>query len=124
MNHLILILILASVGALTWLGCRSLGAALVNDLQQLENRIMSKISELAGTLQEVTQHVAKIGSEVAGVKTRLAEVETQLANLDEVPPDLQAAVEALKAQVQSVDDLIPDAVVEPPANQEPAATAE
>jgi septal ring factor EnvC (AmiA/AmiB activator) len=81
---------------------------------------MAKQSELAASLKALTDQTAKIFTEVQGVKQKVTDLEAQLGNTENVSDELQAAFDALKAQVQIVDDLIPDAPAtlpaEPPAS--------
>lgn len=68
--------------------------------------------ELAAGLAQVTAQLVKIGTETATLLQKVADLESALGNAGAVTPELQAAFDALKAQVQVVDDLVPDA---PPA---------
>ena len=65
--------------------------------------------ELAVELGTVKTQVAKIGVESATTVQRVTTLEAALAAGGNVTPEVQAAFDALKAQVQVVDDLVPDA---------------
>lgn len=69
---------------------------------------MSSQTDIAQGLTALTAQVAKIGEESKVTIQKLADLETQINNAP-VTPELQAAFDALKAQVTVVDDLIPDA---------------
>jgi predicted negative regulator of RcsB-dependent stress response len=68
-------------------------------------------------LTNQTEHAAALGALAAQVaKTRdetlakIAELEAAIANAGSTTPEVDAALEALRAQVQASDDVIPDAV--------------
>jgi hypothetical protein len=75
-------------------------------------KIMADQAELVIALASISGQVAKIGTETAATLQKVADLEAALANAGEVSPEVQAAVDALRAQVQTVDDLVADA---PPA---------
>lgn len=66
-------------------------------------------TELATQLAEITTTVNRIGEETKTTLTKVTELETALANQDNVTAEVQAAFDALKAQVTVVDELIPNA---------------
>lgn len=70
---------------------------------------METQAELAADLQKVSDQVAKIGTETSTLLQKVADLEAALAAGGPVTAEVQAAVDALKAQVQVVDDLVPDA---------------
>lgn len=74
---------------------------------------MAGQTELVTSLQTLTTQVAKIGTETAALQKTVADLETALGNQDNVSPELQSAFDALKVQVQTVDDLVPDAPTPP-----------
>lgn len=80
------------------------------------NSIMSTQTEIAQALTDLTAQVVKIGAESTATLQKVADLEAALANQDNVSPALQSAFDALKAQVQTVDDLIPDAPATPPTD--------
>ena len=67
-------------------------------------------AELAAELTAVKEQVTKIGSETSALKQNVSDLEVALGNQTNVSPEVQAAFDALKAQVQTVDDLVPDAL--------------
>lgn len=80
---------------------------------------MATQQELAAQLNALTPQLTKINGEIDGLQgvvdtltVRVAELEAQLAGAP-VSPELQAAFDAVKAAVQSVDENIPDQVVLP-----------
>ena len=78
-------------------------------LFRLLEKIMTTQAELAATLATVSTQVAKIGTETQGLIDKVAALEAALASAGEVSAEVQAAVDALKAQVQVVDELVADA---------------
>jgi len=78
---------------------------------------MATQAELAAQLNTVAAQVQKIGQESTKTLEKVQELEDALANQDDVSPELQAAFDGLKAQVQTVDDLVVDTTV-PPAEDE------
>lgn len=85
-----------------------LAAVLTRILKALE-RIMTTQTELAQQLAGITTQLDKIATESSATLQKVADLEAALANSGNVTPELQAAFDALKAQVQIVDDLVPDA---------------
>lgn len=75
----------------------------------LLEQIMNTQAEMAQQMNAVTEQLGKIATESAATVRKVAELEQALANAGNVTPELQAAFDALKAQVQVVDDLVPDA---------------
>ena len=89
------------------IGCR-------RDLTQLNNstkEVSMKLSELTPVLTALASELDKAKAEIVG---KIAELESALSDVD-VPADAQAAIDALKAKAQSLDDIVPDAPVPPPA---------
>lgn len=78
-------------------------------LHQLKELLMTTQAELTQGLTDLTAQVAKIGTETATLVQKVADLETVLASQQDVAPELQAAFDALKAQVTVVDGLVPDA---------------
>jgi len=72
-------------------------------------KIMSTQAELAASLAAVSIQVGKIGTETAGLQAKIAELEAAIVAAGGTTPEVDAALEALKAQVQVVDDLVVDA---------------
>lgn len=77
------------------------------------DKIMAEQSELAAQLQEVTAQVAKISTETAATLQKVTDLEAALDAADDVSPEVQAAFDALKSQVQQLDDQVPDVPVTP-----------
>ena len=82
-------------------------------LKEMEKRIMATQEELAAQLTAATEQAAKIGGETRTLLTRIEELLAQIAAGSVVNPELQAAADALKAQLDVVDGLVADEV--PPA---------
>jgi hypothetical protein len=77
-------------------------------LTKLET-LMASQAELAASLATVSAQVAKIGTETSSLVARVTDLEAALAAAGNTTPEVDAALEALKAQVQVVDDLVADA---------------
>jgi hypothetical protein len=71
--------------------------------------IAMKLNELSGEIAAVVVQVAKVRDEVLA---RIAVLEAALADV-ELPEDVMTALDALRTSVQAIDDLNPDAVVNP-----------
>ena len=72
-------------------------------------QLMSTQAELAQSLADVSAQVAKIGDESKTTLARVAALEEAVAAAGGTTPEVDAALAALKAQVQLVDDLVADA---------------
>ena len=76
---------------------------------------MMNQAELAAELAVVTTQVTKIGEESKATIQKVADLEAAVAAANAagntVAPEVVAALDALKAQVNVVDALIPDAPV-------------
>lgn len=99
-------------------------------LLDIDLRIAMKLEELALRLTTVSAQVAKIGVETAATLAAVASLKDALAAAGTTTPEVDAALAALEAQTQKVDDLVPDAlpqvdapVVETPAVETPAVDA-
>ena len=84
-----------------------INADLSQVLSKLDQIIMTE-AELAQKLTETTAQVQKIGTETQTLIDKVAELTELLANGDEVSPEVQAAMDALSAQVGVVDGLVAD----------------
>lgn len=69
---------------------------------------MKTSSEFAAEIQALTGQVAKISNESQQTLAKVKELEDALANSDDIPESVLTAFADLKAQVQKVDDAIPD----------------
>ena len=82
-------------------------------LERTVIKIMATQAELASQVTALTNQVAKVGTEIATLQQRIADLEVIISTAP-VSTELQAAFDALKAQVQVVDDANPDAPPPPP----------
>jgi chromosome segregation ATPase len=82
---------------------------LVSSLTGKVNTIMANQTQLAADLQALRNQVAKIGTEITATLQKVTELEAALAAAGGTTPEVDAAVEGLKTQLQAVDDLIADA---------------
>lgn len=71
-----------------------------------QHQIMSTQAELAAQLSEVAAQVEKAKAEITA---KIADLETAIGNAGNTTPEVDAALAALKASVQGVDDIVPDA---------------
>lgn len=77
-------------------------------------KIMATQQELAAQLNQVATQVQKIGTETSTLVQKVADLEEAIGNQNDVSPELQSAFDALKSQVQTVDDLVVDTNNETP----------
>jgi septal ring factor EnvC (AmiA/AmiB activator) len=83
-----------------------------SDLAKVERNIMATQAEVTAQLTATQAQVAKIGVETRTLLEKITELQAAIDNQNNVSPELQAAADALAAQVKVVDDLVPDS---PPA---------
>lgn len=84
----------------------------------LIGKIMTQLNELAPKLEALNAQLIKVKEEIA---TQVAALQDALVNVA-LSPEAEAALTALSAQAQILDDINPDApVVEPvPVEEQPA----
>ncbi len=75
-------------------------------LKQLLETVMATQKEMADKLNVVSDQLTKIGAESAQLLKDIADLKVLAGDAS---PELQAAVEKVAAQAQTVDDLVPDA---------------
>lgn len=87
------------------------------------NQINMNQEQLLTELNQLKDQVEKTRIEVAG---KISNLEEAIINAGNVTPEVETALQQLKASVQLVDDIVPDAVELPPAPpaEETAATEE
>jgi hypothetical protein len=86
------------------------GADIATSLNEIKELIMATEAEITGLLTAATTQLQKVAVESAATLQKVTDLETIIASMgSNVTPELQAAVDALRAQVQLVDDLVPDA---------------
>lgn len=73
------------------------------------DQIMATQAQLAADLDNLQLQVEKIGGEVQTLLERITDLENAINNGPPVSPEVESALANLKAQVQVVDDLVPDA---------------
>ena len=69
-------------------------------------RIIMNMQELAQGLTDLKAQTDKARAEVV---KKIADLEAAIANAGNTTPEVDAALEALKASVQATDDVVPDA---------------
>jgi len=69
-------------------------------------RIIMNMQELAQGLTDLKTQTDKARAEVV---QKIADLEAAIANAGNTTPEVDAAIEALKASVQATDDVVPDA---------------
>lgn len=84
-----------------------------------KNQVLTKINliimnqqELAASITAVKEQLGKVGTEI---NAKIDELTTALDNAGAVTPEVQEAIDGLKAAAQSLDDIVPDAPAETPA---------
>ena len=78
-------------------------------LSKLE-KIMTTQVEGVVEIQAVKEQVTKIGTETSTLLTKIEELTQAIENAGkDLSPEVQQALDDLKAQAQIVDDLVPDA---------------
>lgn len=83
---------------------------ITTSLNEIKELIMASEAEITNLLNAATAQLQKIATESAATLQKVTDLEAVIASLGaNVTPELQAAVDALRAQVQLVDDLVPDA---------------
>jgi len=74
-----------------------------------QEKIMADQAQLAADLTAISAQIAKIGTESTATLQKVSDLEAALAGAGGTTPEVDAALAALKAQVQVVDDLVADA---------------
>lgn len=76
-----------------------------------------------GTQEEAAEKLNQIADQLAKVQAEVQALKDQAGQEPVISQALQAAIDRVAAAAQTVDDINPDAPVEPPADQpsEPAA---
>lgn len=77
-------------------------------IQKQNQQIMLTQEQLVQGLNEVSAQVSKIKGESSATLQKVSDLEAALNNQGNVSPAVEDAFNALKAQVQVVDDLIAD----------------
>lgn len=67
---------------------------------------MGNQAEVAQQLTDLTNQVNKAKTEIT---EKIADLETAITNAGNTTPEVDAALASLKAAVQGVDDIVPDA---------------
>jgi hypothetical protein len=92
------------IGVLTVVSVREIKRT----IKHMEVKIMS---ELANVLTGISAQLTKAKDEIV---KKIADLETALATAGGIPEDAQVALDALKAQAQVLDDIVPDVASETP----------
>lgn len=77
--------------------------------------IMSNQSDITAQLNSLTAQVSKIGTETSATLQKVVDLQAIIDSGSDVSPEVQAAIDALKVQVQKTDDLVPDAPAASPS---------
>ena len=75
-------------------------------LNRLERQITMNQAELAQALNDAKDQAAKAKAEIV---KKIADLEAAITNAGSTTPEVDAALAALKGEVQGLDDLNPDA---------------
>lgn len=71
--------------------------------------LLMKVSEIAATVNVLSEQLVKVQVEILG---KIEALETALTDVD-LPEDAIDALNALRGNVQAIDDIVPDVVAEP-----------
>lgn len=93
---------------------------IIRPILQLLEVISMNQDELAQSLTDLGTQVDKIGGEI---KTEVANLEAQITSNGTVPDNVATALASLKAKLQTLDDLNPDAPAAPTDSNGDAAAA-
>ena len=93
---------------------------LLKSIHQQNKIIMDTQVQLVEKINTAISQLGKIKDESTATLNKVSELQDIIDNQGGVSPELQAAVDQLKAQVQVVDDLVADTPAPPPA-EEPEA---
>lgn len=69
---------------------------------------MTSQAQLASDLNAINDKLQKVGNESATLLQKITDLETALGNGGNLSSEAEAALAALKAQAQTLDDLVPD----------------
>jgi len=81
----------------------------VNFFYPNAKEILMKVSELSTAVAAISAQLTKVRGEVLD---KIAALETALTDVD-LPEDAIDALNALRGDVQAIDDIVPDVVPEP-----------
>jgi uncharacterized protein YoxC len=84
-------------------------ATVLAALQSLERKMSMSFDAIVAGINSLTAQVAKIGTETDTLLQKVTDLQTVIDSMNNPPPELTAAFDALKAQVQVVDDKVADA---------------
>src|SRR6188768_2871869 len=86
--------------------------------QHDEHNIIKKLNQIIMEQKDFALQLTALKEQLAKAKTEIIDKITALGDAldaaDDVSPDVQTAFDELKAVVQGVDDIVPDATTEPP----------
>jgi hypothetical protein len=74
-----------------------------------QGKIMATQDEEVLVLEAIRQKIVKIGTETETLLQTVVDLRAEIAAGGQVTPAVQAALDAVVAQAQVVDDLVPDA---------------
>lgn len=80
--------------------------ALFCKLETLQRKLLMNQAELAQSLTDLGTQLTKASAEITG---KITELEAAIGNAGTVSPQVEAALNALKASGQALDNIVPDA---------------
>lgn len=80
----------------------------INNKHKL-NQMAKTTEEVLAELDSISTTVTKIGTETSASLTKIAELQAAVDAAGGVPQSVQDKIDALQTQLQTVDDLVPDA---------------
>lgn len=86
----------------------------IADMAKTQAEIAQTLTQVVEQQKKTVTEIQTLQTETNTLKDKIVALEKVIADGPEVTPELEAAVEAVKAQAQVVDDAIPDAPPVPP----------
>lgn len=99
-----------------------LSRAVFEQLLHMERKIMATQNELVDGLKALNTQVKKIGEETGGLIQKVDALQAALDSAGGTTPEVDAAMQDVRASLQGVDDLVKDVEVPPaptPAEEPP-----
>ena len=84
------------------------GGDALSAIAEFKEILMATKAEFAASIEQVTAHVAKVGDETRTLIARISDLTAAVEAAGNSSPEMDTALEALKAQVAVVDELVPD----------------
>jgi archaellum component FlaC len=86
---------------------------IIQALKVLEDKIMGQYDNVEKEMEQVASQLEKVYTEVSGLGDKVAAMQSEIDKLSNPSQTFLDAWGAVKAKIQAVDDLTPDAAVDP-----------